>query len=96
MRYVVTGQRPANGLYPGIHVEFYREELIKHHRCLRCQREYYTERAYSSAEQALVRLIANLDQVCQVADADRLMVHLLKQFDVVTNLSAWSNPNKVN
>jgi hypothetical protein len=96
MHYFVNGQRLSRGLFPGIHVDFYREELIKHHRCLRCQREYYSERAYSSAEQALVRLIANLDQVCRAKDADRLMVHLLKQFDVVTNLSAWSNPNKVN
>lgn len=96
MHYFVTGQRPSSALHPGVHVDFYREELIRHQRCLRCQREYYSERAYSSAEQALLRLIANLDQVIQCKDADRLMVALLKQFDVVTNLSAWSNPSKVN
>ena len=77
-------------------VDFYRQELIRHQRCLRYQREYYSERAYSSAEQALVRLIENLDQVCRSQNADRLMGDLLKQFDVVTNLSAWSNPKLVN
>jgi hypothetical protein len=96
MHYVVTGQWPSSALHPGIVVDFYREELIRHQRCLRYQREYYSERAYTSAEQALVRLLANLDQVCRCKNADRLMVHLLEQFDVVTNLSAWSNPRTSN
>ncbi len=96
MHRVVTGQWPPSALHPCVLVDFYRDELIKHQRCLRYQREYYSERAYTSAEQALLRLLANLDQVCQYKDADRLMVQLLKQFDVVTNLSAWSNLRTVN
>lgn len=96
MHRVVTGYWPSSALHPGVHVDFYRQELIRHQRCLRVQREYYSEGAYTSAEQALVRLLANLEQVCRCENADRLMVHLLKQFDVVTNLSAWSNPRKVN
>jgi hypothetical protein len=96
MHRFVTGQWPSSALHPRVYVDFYREELIRHHRCLRYQREYYSEGAYSSAEQALVRLIANLDQVVQCEDAEQLMVQLLKQFDVVTNLSAWSNPGTVN
>jgi hypothetical protein len=41
-------------------------------------------------------LLANLDQVCRCKNADRLMVNLLEQFDVVTNLSRWSNPRTAN
>jgi hypothetical protein len=96
MHHFVTGQWPSSALHPRVHVDFYRDELIRHQRCLRYQREYYSERAYISAEQALVRLLNNLDQVCRCKDADRLMVHLLEQFDVVTNLSAWSNPRTAN
>jgi hypothetical protein len=92
----VTDQRPLNALRPGIRIDFYREELIRHQCCLRRQREYYSERAYSSVEQALARLLAHLDQLCRGKDAEQLMGHLLRQFDVVTNLSAWSDSNKVN
>jgi hypothetical protein len=96
MHRFVTDRRPSSALHPGIQIDFYREELIKHQRCLRRQREYYSERAFSSAEQALARLLAHLDQLCRSKDAERLLGHLLRQFDAVTNLSAWSDPNKVN
>jgi hypothetical protein len=89
-------QRPSSALHPGIQIDFYRDELIKHQRCLRRQREYYSERAYSSAEQALARLLGHLDQLCRSKNAEQLMGHLLRQFDIVTNLSAWSDPKKVN
>lgn len=91
----VTSPRPSSTLHPSIQIDFYREELIKHQRCLRRQREYYSERAYSSAEQALTRLLGSLDRLCRAKDADQLMGQLLRQFDVVTNLSAWSDPKKV-
>lgn len=96
MHRVVTGHWPSSALHPGVLVDFYKAELVKHQRCLRYQRPYYSEGAYSSAEQALLRLIANLDRVCQSKDADQVMVHLLKQFDVVTNLSGWANPKTAN
>jgi hypothetical protein len=96
MHRVVTGQWPSSALQQDVHVAFYREELMRHQRCLRYQREYYSDGAYTSAEQALVRLIANLDRVCRCKNADRLMGNLLKQFDVVTNLSAWSSPGTAN
>lgn len=91
-----TGHWPSSALHPRVPIDFYRQELIRHQRCLRYQREYYSERAYMSAEQALVRLLNNLDQVCRCENADRLMVRLLEQIDVVTNLSAWSNPRTAN
>lgn len=96
MHRIVTDIRPTSALHPGVRTDFYREELIKHLRCLRRQREYYSEGAYSSVEQALDRLLGQLDQLCRSKNADRLLGRLLRQFDVVTNLSAWSDPNKVN
>jgi hypothetical protein len=96
MHRFVTDQRPSSAQPQGLRIDFYREELIKHRHCLQRQREYYSEGAYSSAEQALTRLLSRLDQLCRSHDADRLMGQLLRQFDVVTNLSAWSDPKKVN
>ncbi|HEY3382062.1 MAG TPA: hypothetical protein VGK32_09860 [Vicinamibacterales bacterium] len=96
MHRVLFDPRPLSAHRPGILFEFYREELIKHQRCLQRQREYYSERAYASAEKALSRLLAQLDQLCRSKNADQVMCRLLRQFDVVTNLSAWSDPNKVN
>ena len=96
MHRFVTDQRPSSAQHPGFEIDFYREELIKHQRCLRRQREYYSERAFASVDQALSRLLSRLDQLCRSRDAERVIGHLLRQFDVVTNLSAWSDPKKVN
>lgn len=96
MHRFVTDQRPTSAQPQGLRIDFYREELIKHQRCLQRQREYYSECAYASAEQALTRLLSHLDQLCRCQDADRVIGRLLRQFDVVTNLSAWSDPKKVN
>jgi hypothetical protein len=92
----VTDRRPSSTSPSSLQIDFYREELIRHQCCLRRQREYYSERAYRPVERALDRLLARLDQLCRSADADQVMVHLLRQFDIVTNLSAWSDPKKVN
>ena len=94
MHRFLTLPRPSSLQRP--HVEFYREELIKHQRCLQIQREYYSERAITRAEAALTRLIDQLDQLCRQKDADQVMGRLLRQIDVVTGLSAWSDPKKVN
>jgi hypothetical protein len=96
MHRFVTDRRPSSAQPHGVLADFYRDELIKHQRCLRRQREYYSERAYVSAEQALAKLLSRLDQVCRCEDADELMGQLLRQFDLVTNLSAWSDPKQVN
>jgi len=96
MHRFVTELRPSSAPHPGYRVNFYREELIKHQRCLRRQREYYSERAYASADQALSRLLVQLDRLCQCQDAERVISGLLRQFDVVTNLSAWSDPRRTN
>ena len=72
--------------------DFFREELLKHHRCLEQQREYYSDIAIAQAEEALSRILGQLDQLCQRDDACEFMNRLLRQFDAVTKLSAWTEP----
>jgi hypothetical protein len=75
---------------------FYREEFIKCQRCLEQQREYYSEDAISDVEQALMKVMSQLDRLCTTADADQVVSRLLRQFDVVTGLSAWTDPRQIN
>lgn len=77
-------------------IEFYREEFVKHQRCLQEQREYFSAQAISSVESALVKVISQVDALSAKADADQVVARLLREFDLVTRLSAWSDPNKVN
>jgi hypothetical protein len=86
----VTDSRPISAQHPII--EFYREEFVKHHRCLQQQRPYYSESAITDVEAALARILAELEQLSTKADAPQLVSLLLKKFDVVTGLSAWSDP----
>jgi hypothetical protein len=72
--------------------DFFREEFLKHHACLERQREYYSERAIAQAEDALTRILGQLEQLCQREDACRMVGELLKKFDLVTKLSAWTDP----
>ena len=75
--------------------DFFREELLKHHRCLQRQREYYSDVAITQAEDALQRIMNNLDALCQRDDACQMMGELLRKFDLVTKLSAWTDPDHV-
>jgi hypothetical protein len=75
---------------------FYREEFIKCQRCLDQQREYYSESAVTDVEEALTKVMAQLDRLCAGDDADQVVSRLLRQFDVVTGLSAWTDPRQVN
>src|SRR5687767_10652666 len=82
---------------PGVYAlsEFYREEFVKHHKCLQAQREYYSAQAINSAEAALLKIISEMDRLSTEADAEQTVAKLLREFDVVTGLSGWSDPNKV-
>lgn len=71
---------------------FYREEFIKHQEVLRRQREYYSERAITEVEAALTRTLAQLDHLCRRENANQVLSDLLHKFDIVTKLSAWSDP----
>jgi methylphosphotriester-DNA--protein-cysteine methyltransferase len=71
---------------------FYREEFVKCKRCLEQQREFYSEDTITDVEEALTKVMSQLDRLCTKADADQVVSRLLRQFDVVTGLSAWSDP----
>jgi hypothetical protein len=86
----LSGPRPATSI-----LEFYREEFLKHRQCLEQQREYYSEHAISRAEHALARILADLERLCRSEGGEELVCRLLRQFDTVTGLSAWSDPKKV-
>ena len=70
--------------------EFFREEFLKHHRCLESQREYYSDVAIEKAEHALSRAISQIESLCQREDAGEVIGQLLRQIDAVTNLSAFT------
>ena len=46
-------------------------------------------------EQALTKVMSQLDRLCTNADADQVVSRLLRQFDVVTGLSAWTDPRQI-
>jgi hypothetical protein len=86
----VTDSRPISAQHPI--TEFYRQEFQKHHRCLQQQRPYYSESAITDVETALIRIMGQLETLCTKDNADQLVSTLLKKIDVVTGLSAWSDP----
>lgn len=75
--------------------DFYRQEFLKHRECLERQREYFSEMAITHADQALARVLNELEQLCACDNADQLMAGLLRKFNAVTNLSAWSEPRQL-
>jgi hypothetical protein len=91
----LTGQRPSSASLPSIRTDFYREEFLKHQKCLEKQREYYSEGAITDVEAALTRIMGKLEQLCTKEDADQVVSRLLRKFDLVTGLSAWSDPKNV-
>jgi hypothetical protein len=85
------GTSPASPLS-----EFFREEFVKHQRCLQQHREYYSRQAIDSVESALVRVIAQMDALSTTHDANQVIANLLREFDLVTGLSSWSDPRQAN
>jgi hypothetical protein len=88
----VSASRPISAQHPL--TEFYREEFVKHHRCLQRHRPYFSETAITDVEAALARIMGQLEQLCTQDNADELVSSLLKKFDVVTGLSNWSDPKR--
>ena len=80
---------------PGAFTDFYREEFLKHQRCLEQQREYYSDRAIAPVEEALTRIISQLEHLSKKDNADQVVSRLLRKFNVVTGLSGWSDPKNV-
>jgi hypothetical protein len=75
--------------------DFYREEFLKHRRCLEQQREYYSDSAITSVEAALTRILSQLEQLSTKKNGDQVVSALLKKFNVVTGLSGWTDPKNV-
>ena len=75
--------------------DFYREEFLKHHACLERQREYYSDVAISQAEEALARIMAQLEELCERDDACQMVGELLRKFDLVTKLSMWTDAGQL-
>lgn len=78
-----------------VYTDFYRKEFLRHRECLALQREYFSERAITDADAALARVIGQLDQLCERDGAEQLIGKLLRQFNAVTGLSAWSDPKQL-
>ena len=93
---VLTDSRPVCESVFHSRSSFYREELVKCQRCLEQQREFYSDRAIADVERALMRVMSQLDRLCTKTDADMVVSRLLRQFDIVTGLSGWSDPKHVN
>jgi hypothetical protein len=75
-------------------IEFYKEEFLKHHRCLQEQREFFSAQAIHNVESALLRIISQVDKLSAEQDANQVVAKLLREIDVITKLSAWSDPQK--
>jgi hypothetical protein len=75
--------------------DFYRQEFIKHRECLAQQREYFSERAISNADEALDRVLGQLEHLCACDNAEQVISGLLRTFNAVTGLSAWSDPKRL-
>jgi hypothetical protein len=75
--------------------DFYREEFLKHRRCLEQQREYYSDSAITPVEAAITRIISQLEHLSTKQDADQLVSRLLRKFNVVTGLSGWTDPKNI-
>jgi hypothetical protein len=88
----VTDSRPISTQHPL--TEFYREEFVKHRHCLQQQRPYYSERAITDVEAALTKILGQLEDLSTKDDAPQLVSSLLKKLDLVTGLSAWSDPKQ--
>lgn len=86
--------RPMNA-HVSVPADFYREEFMRHRECLARQREYFSEGAITNADQALSRVINQLEQLCSCANADQLIAGLLRKFNAVTGLSGWSDPKQL-
>jgi hypothetical protein len=51
--------------------------------------------ARSNADEALARVINQLEQLCAQDDAEQVIAGLLRKFNAVTGLSGWSDPTQL-
>lgn len=87
--------RRTRSRIPASRTSFYREELVRHRRCLQQQREHYSEKVIGDVEAALTRLMSQVDRLCERENGERLVSRLLYEIDRVTRLSHWSDRKKL-
>lgn len=92
MSRLLTHAQFASAVAPASLTDFYREEFLKHRRCLEQQRDGFSDVAVDEVDAALARVMGRLDTLCRRHDCNQVVSELLKQFDVLTGLSAWSDP----
>jgi hypothetical protein len=92
-RIVGSGKLASDSLFGP--ADFYRQEFIRHRECLAQQREYFSESAISNADEALNRVLGQLEQLCACDNAEQVISELLRTFNAVTGLSAWSDPRQL-
>lgn len=80
---------------PSLLLDFYREEFLKHLESLYLQRECFSDRAFASAENALDRVLTQLDGLCARHNAGEVVSQLLASFDCVTGVSACGDRTHV-
>jgi hypothetical protein len=83
--------RPLYGPACQCLAEFFRQEFRRHHACLARHREYYSEGAIAQAEAALGKILQQIEELCRRDDACEVVGQLLRQFESVTKLSAFSD-----
>ena len=91
----LTDERPSGAYTSSTIADFYREEFLKHRRCLEAQRDCYSECALAEVEAALTQVMGRIETLCRQQDCNQVVSRLLKKFDVVTGLSAWSDPKNL-
>ena len=87
----LASKLPASLPADATRVGFYREELARHRKCLERQREYYSAKVIGDVEAALTRLMARVGNLCSRDNGDEIVSRLLREIDVVTRLSVWSD-----
>jgi hypothetical protein len=92
MSRLLTHAQPASVFDSASLTDFYREEFLKHRHCLEQQRDCFSDVAVEEVDAALARVMGRLDTLCRRHDCNQVVSELLKQFDVLTGLSAWSDP----
>lgn len=91
-RHATRWPLPASCFPPrSTRADFYREEFLRHKKCLETQREYFSAQAIHDVEHALQNILSRLDSLCHSQDCDEVMSTLLKKFDLVTRLSVWDD-----
>ena len=75
--------------------DFYRSEFLRHRELLALQREYFSERAITDADEALMKVMGRLEEICGRDGGDQLITRILRQFNAVTGLSGWADPKQL-